>query len=464
MPSIFYGSGAYKRATGSLPPVECINLFVESAETSDKSVCLQSRPGLTTTQTNGSGPINGLYAEKGVFGGDDFSVSGGNIYRVTTSLGTVAGSGIPSFAGTATELLVARGSTLRRYNGSTLNNPTFPDAASVTAVCVINFLFVAARAGGTYPGRFYWSAVNDGDTWDSLDYATAERVPDDLLDIVALGDNIWLFGQSSLEVWQNTGNAALPFTRIEQVAFDRGIIDTGAWAKADNTIFFIGSDAVVYRVMPDNPVAVSEPWLNEKIREATSWRMFSFKRDGEEFVVVRLGTTTGSTYVLPVSTGTEWCEFQTNGGQWIAQCGAMKGTTAYLGHQSTGAIMGFSGWQDLGVAMERRFTAAIPLDEPLSVNRLRLWANAGQAPTGVTPTVSLRYSRDAGQTWSSYLNADLGNATDDGTGDYRAPTEWRRLGMFDEPGAMFEIKASAAMGFRISAVKMNDGGGGRSRV
>lgn len=464
MPSIYYGTGAYKRSTGNLPPLECINLFVEKSRTSDKDVCLQSRSGLTTTRTNGSGPIHGIFAERGVFSGDDFSVSTGNIYRTTNSLGTIAGSGVPSFAGTASELLATRNSTMRRYNGSALSNVTFPDSAAVRAVCVINFLFVAVRGDGTYPGRFYWSAVNDGTSWDALDYATAERVPDDLLDIAALGDNIWLFGQSSLEVWQNTGGLALPFTRIEQVAFDRGIIDTGCWAKADNTLFFIGSDAVVYRVTPENPIAVSEPWLNEKIKAATSWRMFSFRKDGEEFICVRLDGTSGTTFVLPVSTGSEWCEFQTDGGQWIVQCAAMKGTDAYFGHQTTGAIMTFSGWKDLNASMERRFTAAVQTDGPATIDKLRLWANVGQAPTNVTPTVSLRYTRDAGQTWSSYIDTDLGNATDDGTTDYRVLPEWRRLGMFDFPGMMVDIKTTAAIPFRVSAVKVNDEGGGRSRA
>lgn len=470
MPSLSYGIGAFDRDTGSLPELKCVNLFAEAARTSEGQVCLQSRPGLSTSFTPAAGAVRGIYSEPGVFGADIFTVIGTTLYRDAASAATSAigsGTDLVSFAGTATELLYtkASGSRVKRYNGTAVNEPTFPDSASVRAVCVINFLFVAARSDGTYPGRFYWSAVNNGNSWDALDFATAERVPDDLLDVVALGDNIWLFGQTSLEVWQNTGNATLPFTRIEQVAFDKGIIATGAWAKADNSLFFIASDGVVYRAEAGSPVKVSEAWLNAKIRAASEWAMYAFERDGEEFVCVRLDGTTGTTWVLPVSTQKEWCEFQTNAGQWTPRCATMQGTAPYFGHQSSGAVMTFSGWTDPGtVAIDRVFSAATQLSEPLGIDNVRLWLNVGSAPTGVTPTLSMRYSRDAGRTFGSYITTDIGNAADGGNDEYRVRPEYRRLGMFDEPGALFEFKFSAASDFRVSAVKANEPGGGRSRA
>lgn len=464
MPSLSYGISAFDRDKGQLPELKCINLFAEGARTSEGQITLQSREGLATAQTVGTGPINGVYAEKGVFSEDLFTISNATIYRANASLGTIAGTGAPSFAGTATELLIARNSTLRRYNGTTLNNPAFPDSAAVRAICVINFLFVAIRGDGTYPGRIYWSAVNNGNSWGSLDYMTAERVPDDALDILALNDNLWVFGQSSVEILQATGNATAPFRRIPQVAFGVGIIDTGCAVKADNSIFWIGSDGVVYRATDGNPVALSEPWLTAKIRAATSWRMFTWRRDGETFVCVRLNGTSGTSWVLPVSTQGEWCEFQTNGGQWLPLCAAMKNNVPYFGHQTTGALMNFSGWQDLGVAMDRTFSAATQLNDPLIVHNLRYWLNVGQAPAGVTPTLYMSYSTDGGNTYSSEVSTDIGNAASDGSADYRVMPEFRCLGMFDFPGAMFKTRYSAAGDFRVSAVKVNETGGGRSRA
>lgn len=449
MPSLSYGVGAYDRTTGNLPPLELVNMMVEGAKTSENQICLQSRPGLATSATRGTGPIKAIYSEQGVFSGAVFTVSGSTAYKDATSLGAVNGSGPYSLAGTASEVLIAGGGTLQRSTGAALANVTFPDSAPVRAICVINFLFVAVRGDSTYPGRFYWSAVNNGNSWNALDYATAERVPDALMDIAALGDNIWLFGQSSLEVWQNTGNATLPFERIEQVAFDRGIMTTGCWAKVDNTLVFIGSDAVVYRASDGNPVRISDHWLEEKIAASTAWSMFSFKWQGHEFACVRIDA--GSFLYDTVTQ--QWCEFQSSAGQWIARCAAMVGTTAYFGHSSTGAVMTFSGWQDLGADLERRFTAATPLDSRLAIDIVRVWANAGQGAT-----VQMRYSRDGGQSWSAYVSVSAGTAA-----QYRIRPEWRRCGMFDFPGAMFDFKCVSNSGLRISAVKINDAAGGRSR-
>jgi hypothetical protein len=462
VPSIFYGLSSYDRA--EFPPLSLINVYFEQSPTSEQQSALISRSGLSTLATYGSGPINGIYSQPGVFSGDLFTVSGSTLYRAATSKGTVTGSGPTSFAGTASEVLISRGGSLYRTTGGAVAAVTFPDSAAVRAVCVINFLFVAIRGDGTYPGRFYWSGVNDGSSWDSLDYATAERVPDDLLDIAALGDNIWLLSQTSLEVWQNTGAPNLPFQRIEQVAFDRGIIATGCWVKADNTLIFIGSDAVVYRASADNPARISDHWLEEKIAASSSWSMFAFKKDGHEFACVRLDS---QTFAYDTATQ-QWCEFQTDGGQFIAKCATMVGSDARLGHDADGTVMELDGWDDLGVELTREFTAAVPLDSPLSINGVRLWCNVGASDVlsgqGSDPRIEMASSRDQGNTWSDFDDAALGNAALGGTGEYRTVPEFRRLGMFDFPGAMLRFRVTDPISFRMSAVKINDPKGGRSRV
>jgi hypothetical protein len=91
-----------------------------------------------------------------------------------------------------------------------------------------------------------------------------------------------------------------------------------------------------------------------------------------------------------------------------------------------------------------------------------LWANTGATPVlsgqGSNPLIEMRYSRDQGKTWSLWLPASLG-----AEGQYRVRADWRRLGMFDLPGALFEFRCTDPVPLRISAVKVNAAGGGRSR-
>jgi hypothetical protein len=67
-------------------------------------------------------------------------------------------------------------------------------------------------------------------------------------------------------------------------------------------------------------------------------------------------------------------------------------------------------------------------------------------------------SDDAGQTWGEWGQDSLG-----ATGNYRTCPEWRALGMFEFPGVMGEVRVTDAVPFRLSAVKINDPKGGRSR-
>jgi hypothetical protein len=135
----------------------------------------------------------------------------------------------------------------------------------------------------------------------------------------------------------------------------------------------------------------------------------------------------------------------------------------YFGHQTSNQIMGWDEWDDLGVSLTRTFTAAVPLDVPQSINSLRIWANSGQTPitgggAGTSPTVDMRYSRDAGNTWTSWESVSLGAQT-----EYRVVPEWRTLGMFDFPGALIQFRCTDPVPFRVSKVAVNDPGGGRSR-
>jgi hypothetical protein len=469
VPSLIYGTSSYERDTGSLPRLTLINMFVEKAATSESGVCLQSFPGLAELKANGAGPVRQIYCNAGTLGGDDFSVIGSGdspgLYRGTTLIGTLTGvgSGPVSIAGSNSEILIAAGGDMYRYNGS-LSVVAFPDSAHVRAVRFIGSLFVAVRgtessgAADLYPGRFYYSAVLDGSSWDALNYATAEREADGLLDVAALNDTILLYGQSTVEGWVNTGAADLPFTRTEGVGSQsKGVKATGCVCEADNTKFHIGSDGVVYR-LAEGFTRVSDHWLEEKIANSATASLFTFRLHGHEFVCVRLDS---ETWAHDVATG-EWCELQTRGGQWIAQCAAMSGTTVYLGHSSTGQIMQFSGWDHLGDEMTREFTGAIQMDAPGSVDNLWLWVNAGQTPLlsgqGSDPLIEMQGSRDAGNTWTNFDPASLGTQ-----GDYRAIPEWRRLGQYDAPGAMFRFRVSDPVPFRVSAVKYNQATGGRSR-
>jgi hypothetical protein len=446
MPSVQYGASAYQR-TG-FPELKLINCYVEQAATSENQVALKSRRGLSQVYAVGSGQIDGILSKAGTFNNAIFSVSGASVFRDAAPIGLVSGAGPVSFAGGYSEVLVTRGGTLRSYNGTNLADAGFVGNASndVVACCYINGSFIAVEAGSA---RYYWSSSLDGRTWDVLHYETAERQPDNLLDIWPLNDNLWLFGEQSVEVHADSGDEDARFSPLETLGFNKGIRATGCVCEADNTLFFVGSDNVIYRIA-DVPQRVSNHGVEERVGASSSVSAFSYRDTGHEFVAIRLDNAT----MVYDCASQEWHENQTGGGQWLASCACMVGAEPRFG--SNAKILGFSGWKDLAQPLERRFTFATPLDQPLSVNRVRLWANSGETLTEISPQIELRVSDDQGKTWTDWDTDDLG-----AMGDYSRIPEWRALGMFSFPGLMGEGRVTDETDFRLSAVKINDPGGGR---
>jgi hypothetical protein len=184
--------------------------------------------------TNGSGPINGMFSKRGTFGGRCVQHLEHDIVSRHDFGRDDRGSGAASFAGSDLSwwlLGAAFPEAIWQRALPTSCSPTPPTSRRFATSARCSF------TRGRQAAKFYWSTPLDGRTIDALDFATAEREPDQLLDLAALGDNLWLFGQSTVEAWAHTGEADLPFTRLENVAFDKGIMATGCRCSADNSLF-----------------------------------------------------------------------------------------------------------------------------------------------------------------------------------------------------------------------------------
>jgi hypothetical protein len=454
VPDLALATGSYQRLNGRLPPLEVVNMFAEQTPTAKSGVALLSRKGLDEVSSLSADPIIGVFQRDGLFGGDIFSLtSGGQLYRGTTLLGTVNGTGPASMAGSTVELVVTRGTTAYSYNGTDLAAIAFPDSASVTAVTFIGGMFVFARAGS---GRFYWSAVLNGRIIDPLDYATAESAPDALLDVVAIGDNLYLLGEETTEVHFLTSDLTLPFQRINQRTVSIGVKATGCAIEVDNALHFIGSDNIVYR-MAEVPQRISHHGLEELVGASAAFRCFSWSYEGHVFFAVRLSQ---GTWAMDMASPGLWPEFQTHGlTNWMAGCAVVAGGEPVFGSASSGKLLGFGeNWTDDGVALIRIFTSALPLGGgSVPIDSIEIEANSGSS-TGAAASLELESSRDGGNTWSDPRMSSLG-----AMGEYRKRASYRRLGMFDAPGAMFRHRMSDAAPLRVSAVRANESSAGRSR-
>lgn len=438
-----YGLNAYTRTRGNLPPLELVNMFVEKSDS--QGVILQSRKALVEVTDVGDGPVRATFQKDGVFGGDRFTLSGTQFYRGSTLLGTVDGDGPARIVSNGLEVLVNAGATVYSYNGTNFVDAGFA-GGDCTRIAFTGRYFVGLSAG---TGEWFFSAVNDGRTWDALDFATAENEPDALLDVLVLDGVLVFFGTESVEFWGFTGDADLPYSPIQQRVFEQGIYATGCAVRVDNSFYWVGADKIVYR-NGDVPQAVSDDGIVEKAEGSTDLGLFVLEDERHKFVCLRGDTFT---MVHDVTTG-QWCEFKSYGRTNFR-------ATADFGDDETGKVWAWGNYDDEGV-MERLFMAGAALEQATQIDNIRLTCEVGTTPNLVgdytDPTIEMRFSYDAGNTWEDWEAETLG-----AQGKYRQRVEWRALGMFDDPGALFQFRITDPVSFRLSDVQANAATGGRQR-
>jgi hypothetical protein len=450
--------GSYSRANGNFPPFTLVNMYAEDTPSAKGGVSLLSFPGLVSSFTRGPGPIQALFRRSDLFGGAIFAVSGSasgtNLYKDATNLGAITATGTVSIASSDIELVVARNSSFAySYNGTNLTMIAFPDGAGVIAVTFLAGLFVFCRANSQ---KFYWSAVLDARTVDALDFASAESSPDWLLDCLAIGDVLYLGGKDTIEAWYPTGDGTLPFLRISQRTTAIGVVATGCMVEFDNALHIIGRDRVVYR-MEQVLTRISDHGLEEKINASTTFKLFTYRYEGHAFLCVRIDA---GTWCFDATTG-QWHERRSDGfSNWIVQCACQQsGGTPLFGSATTNDLFSYSGWAEPGTIFAREFTAALPLGESQMIDELEIEANTGVV-TDLTldPVIEMRFSRDRGQTWTPFRETSLGQV-----GEYRKRVKYRRLGMFDAPGALFHFRTAGPWPFRVSGASGDASSAGRSR-
>lgn len=273
--SVPLGSNSWIRNRADEPAVQLVNRFFEENPTNlEEQVALIERPALINFLEAGNGPGRRLYTEPGFSNGDLFHVSGDELYKhhmntnrsVTTTqiTGFIDGTGTPDIAATDQYLWITDGFELQYTNGTAaLTAITTPDNIPMISLDVFNGYVLCVQADSD---RFYW--IQPGAvTIDGLDFATAERFPDKILQVRVVGDEFWLLGEKSIEVWRATGDGDAPFVRIEGRAYNFGIFGGTAVRLKDTSVIMVAHDGTAISVA-GTPTPIGNPSIAERLRNA----------------------------------------------------------------------------------------------------------------------------------------------------------------------------------------------------
>jgi len=441
--------GSYVTRSINAADNRMVNLFAEAIPEGNggKEPGFLSRcPGLRLLATVGSGPIRGLWVSNGVA----YVVSGSQFYSLSTSytatlLGTVTGTGPVSMADNGTQIFIACNPLSYIYNISTavfaqITDVDFPGAGSVG---YLDGYFVFNEPNTQ---KFWVTSLLDGASVDPLDFASAEGYPDDVVALIVDHREVYLFGNNSVEVWYDAGTPDFPLARIQGGFMEVGCEAAYSVAKLDNSVFWLGSDArgrgIVYRANGYTPARISTNAVEYAIQSygnITDAIGYTYQQDGHPFYVL-IFPSANATWVFDVSTQLwhERAAFQD--GEFVrhrSNCQMSFNDEIVVGDYEDGRVYAFDlevyadddqiqkwlrSWRALATGqnnLKRTAHHSLQLDAQTGVG-----LNSGQ---GSDPQVMLRWSDDAGHTWSNEHWRSMG-----AIGGYGYRTIWRRLGMTEK--------------------------------
>jgi hypothetical protein len=462
MPPLPMGTACFQREEA--PKVTLKNRFYEKAPGNlEDQVSLRPRPRLKQFALAGTGPMRGLYRKGGVLAnvgrsGSIIALSGGSLFRViqtgqpgvgtATLIGTAEGPQRMSAEGDPDAVVLCCGTKLYQTDGATISEITMPAGFQAYAVDYLSGRFLVCSD----QGRFYWTPVGLK-TIDALDFATAESQPDVLLTLKVIGDELWLFGRLSIEVWQPTGDNDLPYQRIDGRIFGIGVTGRETVQKVNvdgiDTVCWVGTDRRIYRTNP-NPDRISDHGLEERLKRITDPTTLYATIDnweGHDFYVLHIPGEGSFAYDL--GTG-EWHERTSYGRSLFRASVSCVGPNAQplLGDDGLGVI-----WEmaddvrlDAGVdpvLYEHSGLLEVP-GSPVRCDNVSLDLSTGLNPDpDADPTMTMAWSDDMGETYTADIVQPLGR-----TGERRNVIAWRRLGLLRRPGRIFRWRTTEPLTVR----------------
>lgn len=157
--------------------------------------------------------------------------------------------------------------TLAGGGAEMLRPVAVPGGVGAISVAHINsYVIVVPVQGTTTNGKFYWIQPGAIEI-DTLDFATAERAPDPLHQVVVFGEMFWLLGKNTTEPWITTGDPTKPMSRFTGIVYDRGSW-SGTAIQVKDSLIVVDEDGAVFQITGNGIERISFPAIEERVRRS----------------------------------------------------------------------------------------------------------------------------------------------------------------------------------------------------
>jgi len=344
--------------------------------------------------------------------------------------------------------------------GDPLNMITDPDFPGATSVAYVDGYFAFSAPGNT--SQWFISRLLDPLAFDALDFAFSDAVPNVVRRLVSHRGQLWTLGEGGFEVWYDAGSSGLettpgvsffPFRRMAGGVVPIGTTSAMSVCRADQSVFWLGIDGLVYRSDGYTPKRISTHAIEAIIGTSTvGLHAFAHPYRGHWFYC--LTTVNDRTLVYDIATG-NWHERSTSTdgtGPWRAGTAAVDNNSIHLlGDRTTGALYYLAMTpDDAGVVTIRQATLP-PLwadTKRAFCARVEIEMESGGAQS--PGPVLLQWSDDGAHTFNAGRIMSAGVP-----GDYRHRVYTTRLGSFRQ--RTFKISAHGLCRFYAMSADITPG-------
>jgi hypothetical protein len=473
-------SGAYLSRS---PQVDCqsaTNVYPESIAADGGSPAVRQVlvrvPGYELRQTLGDAPGRGKFSVNN----RDFAVAGGSFYELltpTTSIlrGAITYGTTPvQMCSNSVQLMILADGKGYIFTFATnafaqITDPNFPPYA-ISGCSIDTYFLVLGRA----TNQFSVSALLDGLTWNGLDFGSSQ-MPDHSVALSANHLYLWIFGNNSIIIFQDTGNASFPFQRVPGSQIEMGLSSPLTIQTLDNTLFWLGASsrgpAVVYRADGFLPTRISTFAIESTIQSYTTLEdavSSTYEEHGHLFYRLDFPSANGgagATHLYDVAEK-KWHEraywnldtgtYSADRARYHSFCFNRHLVLDYLNGNVYDQSLAYTSHAGNPIRWVRAAPHISDGGTWLFYGAFQLLMQTGMgldgAVQGSNPLVYLRWSNDGGMSWSDYHEASCGKL-----GEYLQRVIWRRLGR--ARSRVFEVSGSdpitklVLMGAELDVVK-----------
>ena len=441
-------NGFYVSDSLPIAAQECTNWYPNIAQGQALSQeTLFGTPGLTQLAT--SGTLDNENRGGHEMAGKPYFVNGDRLYRldqaivfdqVTYSLvflGDISGTGRVSMADNGTQLMIlVPGGDGFIYNHITdtfsqITDTDFTANGAPQFVVFIDGYFLVT----TDSKKFIVSAINNGLSYNALDFGTAESDPDDIVAPVVYKNQLFISGRQTFEAFQNIGGADFPFSRTG-LFLQKGCFAPYSLVNAQDTFMWVGGGAnegpAIWALNGNSTTKISTTAIDSILSKLTDSQLFNifswaYANKGAYFIGFSLPSTT----LVYDTTSQRWHERKSliDGSQAVFRASSV--VKAYNIILCGDLVDGRIGELDSDVYTEYENTIIRRVaTQPFQNNMqsvffptLELTVESGVGNTdSPDPQITLERSKD-GKTWSGPISRSIGKI-----GEYARRAIWRRNG------------------------------------